>query len=91
MIWGLWPRRKACFDVYSAGGLGNNARFGVKVAEHVAPEKILYYIKAMWLTFRAYGNYGEPWKRPGPAICRKCPGGPEAYAKAYQEKLQECV
>ena len=45
------------FDVYSAGGLGNNPQFGVKVAEGVAPEKILYYIKAMWLTFRAYGNY----------------------------------
>ena len=35
------------FDVYSAGGLGNNPQFGVKVAEGVAPEKILYYIKAM--------------------------------------------
>ena len=45
------------FDVYSAGGLGNNPQFGVKVAEGVAPEKILYYVKAMWLTFRAYGNY----------------------------------
>ena len=32
------------FDVYSAGGLGNNPQFGVKVAEGVAPEKILYYI-----------------------------------------------
>ena len=41
------------FDVYSAGGLGNNPQLGVKVAEGVAPEKILYYIKAMWLTFRA--------------------------------------
>ena len=33
------------FDVYSAGGLGNHARFGVKVAEAVEPEMILYYIK----------------------------------------------
>lgn len=45
------------FDVYCAGGLGNNPRFGVKVAEGVAPDGILPYIKAMWLTFRAYGNY----------------------------------
>ena len=54
---GFAARPDGCFDVYSAGGLGNNPRFGVKVAEAVAPEKILYYVKAMWLTFRAYGNY----------------------------------
>ncbi len=45
------------FDVYSAGGLGNNPRMGVRVAQSVAPSSILYYIKAMWLTFLAYGNY----------------------------------
>ena len=54
---GFAARPDGKFDVYSAGGLGNNPRFGVKVAEAVAPEKILYYIKAMWLTFRAYENY----------------------------------
>ncbi len=54
---GFVAREDGRFDVYSAGGLGNNPRFGVKMAEGVEPEKILYYIKAMWLTFRAYGNY----------------------------------
>ena len=44
---GFAARPDGKFDVYSAGGLGNNPRFGVKVAEAVAPEKILYYIKAM--------------------------------------------
>ncbi|MGN0662146.1 MAG: nitrite/sulfite reductase [Faecalibacterium sp.] len=83
---GFAARPDGRFDVYSAGGLGNNPRFGVKVAEAVEPENILYYIKAMWLTFRAYGNYenrGKARTRYMQEIC----GGPEAYAKAYQEKL----
>ena len=78
------------FDVYSAGGLGNHARFGVKVAEAVEPEMILYYIKAMWLTFRAYGNYenrGKARTRYMQEIC----GSAENYAKAYQEKLAEVL
>lgn len=54
---GFVARADGRFDVYSAGGLGNNPRFGVKVAEGIDPNRILYYIKAMWLTFRAYGNY----------------------------------
>ena len=35
---------------------------GVKVAENVEPNKILFYIKAMWLTFRTYGNYEDRGK-----------------------------
>lgn len=73
------------FDVYSAGGLGNNPRMGLKVAEEVAPEKVLYYIKAMYETFLAYGNY----KQRGRARTRYMQDtlGPEGYSKAYQEKL----
>ncbi|MDO4299090.1 MAG: nitrite/sulfite reductase [Lachnospiraceae bacterium] len=78
------------FDVYSAGGLGNNARLGVKVAEGIEPEMILYYIKAMWLTFRAYGNY----KNRGKARTRymqEALGGAEQYVAAFREKLQEVL
>ena len=74
--------------MYSAGGLGNNPRFGVKVAEAVPPEKILYYIKAMWLTFRTYGNY-ENRGKARTRYMQEALGGPEAYAKAYAEKLEE--
>lgn len=87
---GFVATKEGKFDVYSAGGLGNNARFGVKVAEAVEPEMILYYIKAMWLTFRAYGNYenrGKARTRYMQEIC----GGAENYAKAYQEKLAEVL
>ena len=76
------------FDVYSAGGLGSNPQFGVKVAEGVAPEKILYYIKAMWLTFRAYGNY-ENRGKARTRYMQEALGGAENYRKAYQEKHAE--
>lgn len=85
---GFVARPDGMFDVYSAGGLGNNPRFGVKVAEAVEPGKILYYIKAMWLTFRAYGNYENRGKARTRYMQDVC-GGPEGYAKAYSEKLAE--
>lgn len=54
---GFVAKENHTFDVYSAGGLGNNPRMGVLVAEDVCPDEILYYIKAMIETFCEYGNY----------------------------------
>lgn len=85
---GFAARPDGTFDVYSAGGLGNNPRFGVKVAEAVEPARILYYIKAMWLTFRAYGNY-ENRGKARTRYMQEALGGSENYAKAYGEKLAE--
>lgn len=85
---GFTARSDGKFDVYSAGGLGNNPRFGVKVAEAVSPEKILYYIKAMWLMFRAYGNY-ENRGKARTRYMQETLGGADAYIKAFQEKLAE--
>ena len=85
---GFAARPDGLFDVYSAGGLGNNPRFGVLVAEGVEPQKILYYIKAMWLTFRAYGNYDNRAKARTRYMQEVC-GGPEGYKAAYLEKLNE--
>lgn len=85
---GFAAREDGKFDVYSAGGLGNNPLFGVKVAEAVEPQKILYYIKAMWLTFRAYGNY-ENRGRARTRYMQEALGGEEEYRKAYLEKLEE--
>ena len=87
---GFVARPDGTFDVYSAGGLGNNPRFGVKVAEGVEPSRILYYIKAMWLTFRAYGNY-ENRGRARTRYMQEACGGPEGYARAYNEKLAEVL
>lgn len=85
---GFVARPDGKFDVYSAGGLGNNPQLGVRVAEAVEPEQILYYIKAMWLTFRAYGNY-ENRGKARTRYMQEALGGPEQYAKAYREKLDE--
>ena len=85
---GFAARMDGTFDVYSAGGLGNNPRFGVKVAEAVNPEKILYYIKAMWLTFRAYGNY-ENRGKARTRYMQEALGGAENYKKAFLLKLDE--
>lgn len=45
------------FDVYCAGGLGNNPRMGVLVGEHIDPNDCLIYIQAMIHVFMEHGNY----------------------------------
>lgn len=77
------------FDVYAAGGLGNKPALGVRVAEHIAPNKILYYIKAMVNTFVTYGNY----ENRGRARTRFMQDtlGREGFVAAYQEKLAEVL
>ena len=85
---GFAARRDGKFDVYSAGGLGNNPRFGVKVAEAVCPDQILYSTKAMWLTFGAFGNY-ENRGKARTRYMQESLGGAEEYARAYQKKLEE--
>ncbi len=87
---GFAATKEGTFDVYSAGGLGINPRFGVKVADGIEPEMILYYIKAMWLTFLTYGNY-ESRVKARTRYMQDALGGPELYACAYQEKLKEVL
>lgn len=86
---GFVAREDGTFDVYSAGGLGNNPKMGVKVAQAVAPSKILYYVKAMIKTFVAYGNY----ENRGKARTRYMQDvlGQEEYKKAYLKKLEEVM
>lgn len=85
---GFVANEDGTFDVYSAGGLGGFPKLGVKVAEHIEPDQILYYIKAMWLTFRTYGNY-ENRAKARTRYMQDALGGPENYADAYNEKLRE--
>lgn len=87
---GFAARKDGLFDVYSAGGLGKNPLFGVKVAEAVDPSMILYYIKAMWLTFITWGNYDNRGKART-RYMQEALGGPEKYARAYQKKLTEVM
>lgn len=74
------------FDVWCAGGLGNNPRFGTRVAENVDPLDILYYIKAMILTFRKHGNYENRAKARTRYMVEKL-GSPEAYRDAFLQEL----
>lgn len=87
---GFAARPDGKFDVYSAGGLGKQPCLGVKVAESIEPEMILYYIKAMWLTFCAYGNY-ESRGKARTRYMQETLGGPEAYREAYLKKLKEVL
>ncbi len=84
---GFVAKKNHTFDVYSAGGLGNNYKMGVLVAQDVEPEKVLYYIKAMVDTFTEYGNYQQRNKARS-RYMQDTLGGPEQYKKAYEEKLQ---
>lgn len=84
---GFMAKKNGLFDVYSAGGLGNNYKMGVKVAENVKPEEVLYYVEAMVRTFTTYGNYESRAKSRTRYMQETL--GVEGYKKAYQEKLLE--
>lgn len=83
---GFAAREDGTFDVYSAGGLGNQPKLGVKVAEAADPLDILFYVRAMYETFLAYGNY-ENRGKARTRYMQESLGGPEQYKKAYLEKL----
>ena len=83
---GFAARRDGTFDVYSAGGLGNNPRMGVKVAAQVPGTELLDYVKAMVDTFVAYGNYENRAKARTRYMQETL--GEEGYKKAYLEKLE---
>ena len=85
---GFVAREDGLFDVYSAGGVGPNWKLGVKVAEAVKPAEIGPYLKAMYLTFCAYGNYENRGKARTRYMQDVC-GGPEGYKKAFLEKLAQ--
>ena len=84
---GFVAKENGRFDVYSAGGLGNNYKMGVKVAEDVKPEEVLYYVEAMVRTFTTYGNYESRAKSRTRYMQETL--GVEGYKKVYQEKLME--
>lgn len=75
-----------CFDVYSAGGLGNNPRLGVCVDTNVKPEDVLYYIKAMVKTFIAHGNYENRAKARTRYMQETL--GTEGYKQAFLHELE---
>lgn len=86
---GFAANKNRTFDVYAAGGLGNNPKLGVCVAKEIEPEKILYYIKAMVNAFVEYGNYENRAKARTRYMQDTL--GADGFVKAYQDKLSEVI
>ncbi len=86
---GFAARKDGTFDVYAAGGLGNNPKMGIKVAEQIDPCKVLYYICAMRKTFLEHGNY----EQRGKARTRYMQDtlGKEGVAAVFLENLKEVL
>lgn len=74
------------FEVYACGGIGPNPRIGIKVADNVVPQDVLYHVKAMLMVFANHGNF----KNRGKARTRYMPaemGGADAFINTYRETL----
>lgn len=85
---GFLANTDGTFDVYGAGGLGaSNPRLGVRLAEHVDPTKILYYIHAFAQVFMAYGDYTNR----GKARSRFMPTnlGDDEFRRIFHDYLQK--
>ena len=85
---GFVAREDGKFDVYSAGGLGNNPKMGVKTAEAVDGSKLLYYVKAMVLLFTTYGNY-ENRAKARTRFMQDVLG--DSYVSEFHKKLEEAM
>ena len=83
---GFIARPDGLFDVWSAGGLGNNPRMGCRVAEGIEPSKTLYYVRAMVDTFLKHGNYEN--RARARTRYMKEDMGEDVYISAYNEKLK---
>ncbi len=86
---GFMARPDGKFDVYSAGGLGNNPKLGVLVDTAVEPAKILYYIKAMVDVFIANGNYTNRAKARTRYMQDTL--GRDGYVAAYKQCLANAL
>lgn len=75
------------FDVYIAGGLGNQPKMGVKVGDHVPCEDILYYVSTMVLFFMEHGNYVNRAKSRSRFLQETL--GVEELVSAFQERLAQ--
>lgn len=85
---GFAARKDGTFDIYSAGGLGNNPKLGVLVAEAVEGTKILYYIEAMIQLFTTYGNY-ENRAKARTRYMQEVLG--DRYTEEFTKKLEEVM
>lgn len=84
---GFVAKENGTFDVYAAGGLGVNPKFGVLVAEDIEPQKVLYCVKTMVDIFTQYGNYEQRARSRSRFLQDTL--GVEELKRIYNEKLSE--
>ena len=73
------------FDVWSAGGLGNNPRMGCLVKSGVEPSHVIYCVRAMVDTFLQHGNYEN--RARARTRYMKDDMGEDAYREAFLSNL----
>ena len=85
---GFVAQADGSFRLYIAGGLGNNHRMGVLVAEHLPACDVLYAIRAMIDTFCAHGSYENRAKARTRYMQETL--GAEELRRVYLENLEAC-
>lgn len=78
---------EAYFDMYIAGGLGNNPEISIPYGKKVKPEEILYYVEAMVNLFMAEGDYNNKAKARTRYIPKRM--GREEFLAAFDKHLEE--
>lgn len=84
---GKIKNEKPCFDLYLAGGLGNNPEVSIKYPEDVEPDEVLYYIEAMVKLFMAEGDYKNKAKARTRYIAKRM--GTDEFISCYKKHLEE--
>lgn len=83
---GFQAQPDGTFSLRIAGGLGMlNPTMGVLVAEHIQPNQVLYYIRAMIDTFCAHGNYDSRPKARTRFMQETL--GPDGLKKAFLDNV----
>ncbi|WP_286034284.1 nitrite/sulfite reductase [Fusobacterium necrogenes] len=78
---------EAYFDMYIAGGLGNNPEISIPYGKKVKPEEILYYVEAMVNLFMAEGDYNNKAKARTRYIPKRM--GREEFLVAFDKHLEK--
>lgn len=86
---GFVAREDKKFDLYTTGGLGPNHSMGIKTAEAIDPNNILYYVKTMVQMFTTYGNYETRAKARTRYIPKEI--GEDKYLSEFNRMLQETM
>lgn len=86
---GFVANKDHTFDVYCAGGLGNNPKMGIQVGSHVKGEDILFYVSTMVLLFMQYGNYENRAKARTRYLQESL--GSEELANVFKERVEQAL